>query len=114
MRALRDRLEQGLAAGFSGQLVVNGGSAERLPQTSNVAFLGIEYGVLFATGQLMTSSQPLLTIVGFQFVPVFIIIGTVASYLFWKTGRIFTGVVVLTLLVPSILVASTAVQGIPW
>jgi pimeloyl-ACP methyl ester carboxylesterase len=79
-----------------------------------VAFLGIEYGVLFATGQLMTSSQPLLTIVGFQFVPVFIIIGTVASYLFWKTGRIFTGVVVLTLLVPSILVASTAVQGIPW
>lgn len=42
MRALRDRLEQGLAAGFSGQLVVNGGSAERLPQTSNVAFLGID------------------------------------------------------------------------
>lgn len=79
-----------------------------------VAFLGIEYGVLFATGELMTSSQPLLTIVGFQFVPVFIIIGTVASYLFWKTGRIFTGVVVLTLLVPSILVASTAVQGVPW
>jgi len=79
-----------------------------------VAFLGIEYGVLFATGELMTSSQPLLTIVGFQFVPVFIIIGSVASYLYWKTGRIFTGVVVLTLLVPSILVASTAVQGVPW
>ncbi len=79
-----------------------------------VGFLGIEYGVLFATGELMTSSQPLLTIVGFQFVPVFIIIGTVASYFFWKTGRIFTGVVVLTLLIPSILVASTAVQGTPW
>ncbi|MDA8293881.1 MAG: alpha/beta hydrolase [Actinomycetota bacterium] len=79
-----------------------------------VGFLGLEYGVLFATGQLLTSSQPLLTIVGDQFLPVFIIIGTVASYFFWKTGRIATGVVVLTLLIPAIMVASTATQGIPW
>ncbi len=79
-----------------------------------VGFLGVEYGMALATGQIMTSSQPLLTIVGFQFVPVFIIVGTVASYLFWKTGRIYTGVVVLTLLIPSILVANTAVHGVPW
>jgi len=79
-----------------------------------VGLLGVEYGMAFATGQIMTSSQPLLTIVGFQFVPVFIIIGTVASYLFWKTGRIYTGVAVLTLLIPSILVANTAVHGVPW
>lgn len=79
-----------------------------------IGFLGLEYGVLFATGQLLTSSQPLLTIVGDQFLPIFIIIGTVASYFFWKTGRIYTGVVVLTLLIPAIVVASTATQGIPW
>jgi hypothetical protein len=79
-----------------------------------VGFLGVEYGMALATGQIMTFSQPLLTIVGFQFVPVFIIVGTVASYFFWKTGRIYTGVVVLTLLIPSILVANTAVHGVPW
>jgi pimeloyl-ACP methyl ester carboxylesterase len=79
-----------------------------------VGFLGVEYGMALATGMIMTSSQPLLTIVGFQFVPVYIIVGTVASYLFWKTGRIYTGVAVLTVLIPAILVASTAVQGAPW
>jgi pimeloyl-ACP methyl ester carboxylesterase len=79
-----------------------------------VGFLGLEYGVLFGTGELLTSSQPLLTIVGFQFVPIFILIGTISSYFFWKTGRIWTGVVVLTTFIPAIIVAGTATQGIPW
>jgi len=70
--------------------------------------------VLFSTGELLTSSQPLLTIVGDQFLPFFVIIGTVASYFFWKTGRIYTGVVILTLAIPAIIVAGTATQGIPW
>jgi cysteine desulfurase len=39
---LRDRLELGLAAGYGGQIVVNGSLAARLPHTSNLAFLGIE------------------------------------------------------------------------
>jgi cysteine desulfurase len=39
---LRDRLESELARGFDGQLVINGAGAERLPQTSNVAFVGLD------------------------------------------------------------------------
>jgi cysteine desulfurase len=42
MRRLRQRLEAALAEGYDGQLIVNGAGAERLPHTSNVAFLGLE------------------------------------------------------------------------
>ena len=42
LRRLRDRLEAGLAAGYAGETVINGSPAERLPHTSNLAFVGIE------------------------------------------------------------------------
>jgi cysteine desulfurase len=42
MRGLRDRLEAGLAAGYAGEVVVNGAAAQRLPNTSNVALVGLE------------------------------------------------------------------------
>jgi len=42
LKNLRDRLESGLAAGYWGQIVVNGSAVARLPHTSNLAFLGIE------------------------------------------------------------------------
>jgi cysteine desulfurase len=42
---LRDRFEAGLRAGFP-ELVVNGSGAARLPQTSNVAFAGLDGQVL--------------------------------------------------------------------
>jgi len=42
---LRDRFESGLKSGFPA-LVVNGSGAERLPQTSNVAFPGLDGQVL--------------------------------------------------------------------
>lgn len=76
--------------------------------------LGLEYGVLFSTGELATSSQPLLSIVGFQFIPVFAIVGTVLSYFFWKTGRIYTGLVAAATFVTCIMVAGTALQAPPW
>lgn len=76
--------------------------------------LGVEYGVLFTTGELATSSQPLLTIVAYQFVPVFLIVGTVLGYFFWKTGRVFAGLVASALLITGIIVASTALQALPW
>jgi cysteine desulfurase len=41
LTALRDRFEERLRAGFS-DLVVNGANAARLPQTSNVAFPGLD------------------------------------------------------------------------
>jgi cysteine desulfurase len=42
---LRDRFESGLRAGYPG-LVVNGASASRLPQTSSVAFPGMDGQIL--------------------------------------------------------------------
>jgi cysteine desulfurase len=42
---LRDRFEAGLRAGFP-ELVVNGSNAERLPQTSNLAFAGLDGQIL--------------------------------------------------------------------
>lgn len=79
-----------------------------------IGLIGVEYGASWATGQLATPTQPLLAIVAFQFVPIFVIIGTLLSYFFWKTGRIWTGVFVSTLLITGMLVANTALQSPPW
>lgn len=45
MTRLRLRFEEGLAAGLPG-IVVHGTAAERLPQTSNIAFLGLDAQIL--------------------------------------------------------------------
>lgn len=82
-----------------------------------VALIGIEYGGSWATGQLTTvnnSSGALLSIVGFQFIPLFLIVGTVLSYFFWKTGRIWTGAFLCSILVPAMIVTNSALQGKPW
>jgi len=79
-----------------------------------VGLIGLEYGVLWATGELATSSQPLLAILAFQFVPVFLIVGAVLSYFFWKTGRIWTGVFVCSLLITTLIVTGQALQAVPW
>ena len=79
-----------------------------------VGLLAIEYGVLGATGELATSSQPLLAIVAFQFVPIFLLVGPLLSYFFWKTGRIYTGAFAAALLITSMIVMNTALQAPPW
>ena len=45
MAALRDRFELGLRAGYP-ELIVNGATADRLPQTSSVAFPGLDGQIL--------------------------------------------------------------------
>jgi cysteine desulfurase len=45
LQALRDRFEMGLRSGYP-ELVVNGGAALRLPQTSNVALPGLDGQIL--------------------------------------------------------------------
>ena len=77
-------------------------------------FIACEYGVALASGELLTSSQPLLSIVAFNFIPIYLLIGTVLSYFFWRTGRIYTGIVVASILVTGIVVTGTAVQGVVW
>jgi cysteine desulfurase len=46
MRNLRDRLEQEIAAGYPCAIVI-GAAAERLPNTSNIAFVGLDRQALF-------------------------------------------------------------------
>ncbi|MHB1555703.1 MAG: hypothetical protein ACYCSX_17990 [Acidimicrobiales bacterium] len=37
-----------------------------------IGLIGVEYGASWATGQLATATQPLLAIVAFQFIPIFL------------------------------------------
>ena len=37
-----------------------------------IALIGVECGASWATGQLATATQPLLAIVAFQFIPIFL------------------------------------------
>jgi len=74
LRELRDALEARLVAGYRGKIVVHGRSAERLPQTSNLAFIGIDRqallmaldqaGVACSTGSACASgsSEPSLVL----------------------------------------------------
>jgi cysteine desulfurase len=63
--ALRDRLEAAILGGLD-DVSVNGGGAPRLPNTTNLAFAGVEASALLvslpdvaaATGSACTSSQP--------------------------------------------------------
>jgi pimeloyl-ACP methyl ester carboxylesterase len=77
-------------------------------------FIALEYGVLLATGELLTSGQPLLSIVSFQFIPIYLLIGAILSFFFWRTGRLYSGIVIASLLITGIVVANTATQGLVW
>jgi cysteine desulfurase len=46
MRNLRDRFEQTIRAGYRDAIVI-GAAAERLPNTSNIAFVGLDRQALF-------------------------------------------------------------------
>lgn len=75
-----------------------------------VLFLLAEYIPLLFGGTLFTVDQPLLVIVAYQFVPVYIIIAAISTYFFRKTGRIYTGAFINGIFITSLIVASTATQ----
>lgn len=75
-----------------------------------VVFLLVEYIPLLSGHTLTTANQPLLAIVAFQFVPVYIIVASVSTYFFHKTGRIYAGAFINGILITAIIVASTATQ----
>ena len=73
-----------------------------------VAFLGVQYGYLFATGALPVPLTALQTIIAFQFVGVLVGVGAVSTYSFHRTGRVWVGAVLNALLVTWLVVASQA------
>ena len=75
-----------------------------------VLFLLVEYIPLLAGNTLTTADQPLLAIVAYQFVPVYIIVASISTYFYHKTGRIYAGAFINGILITAIIVASTATQ----
>lgn len=76
-------------------------------------FLAWDYIPLFAGGTLRLAairSASLFGIVMFQYIPIFAIVGWVTTYFYRKTGHIYVGVFVNTMLVTWIIVASQAIH----
>jgi len=75
-----------------------------------VLLLAVQYGVLL-TGSPPPVVQPLLTVLAFQFVALLSIVTAVSTYFFRRTGRVWVGAFVNSLLVALVLVAGTATHA---
>ena len=73
-----------------------------------VILLLIQYIGLFTRGQLTYSAEPLLSIVGIQFVPILAIVAAISTYFFRKTGRIYVGAFLNAIFVTWYIVAGQA------
>ena len=73
-----------------------------------VVLLAIAYVWLFAAGALPPLFDPLVTIVGLQFVPVLAMTAIVAVFCFRRTGEVWPGALVSGLLVTWYIVAGQA------
>lgn len=76
--------------------------------------LVVQYAPLLSGGTLALASQPLLSIVAFQFFPVLFVAGLISTFCFERTGSIYTGAFVNGILVTWYLVAGTATQAVPF
>lgn len=79
-----------------------------------VILLLAQYLPLFLGDTLLVASQPLLTIVAIQFVPLLALIAVISTWCFHRTNNIYTGVFVNSLLVTWYIVAGTATQAVPF
>ncbi len=79
-----------------------------------VILLLIQYLPLLSGGTLAIPSQPLLSIVAFQFVPLLFMVGAVSTFCFERTGNIYTGAFINGLFVTWYMVAGTATQAVPF
>ena len=75
--------------------------------------LGAQYACLFATGLLLTPSEPLNTIVAIQFVPLLAIIGLIAAFTWRRTNSYVPGAVICALFITWYIVAGTAAHWSP-
>lgn len=77
-----------------------------------LVFLAIVYGVLFATGHLLTGFDPLSTVVAIQFLPLMAVIATIATFTWRRTNSYVPGALICSLFVTWYVVAGTATQVI--
>lgn len=74
-----------------------------------ILFLVLQYGMLFATGKALYPAQALNGIMLIGFVPILLVAALYARGLYKRTGNIYTGAFVNTLLMTLIAVANTIV-----
>jgi pimeloyl-ACP methyl ester carboxylesterase len=67
-----------------------------------------QYIPFWAGGTLNIAKEPLLTILGYQFIPILAIVALVSTYFFRKTGHIYVGSFLNAMLVTWIIVAGQA------
>ena len=78
------------------------------------ALLVVQYLPLFMGGSLAIASQPLLTIVAIQFVPLMILIASVSTWCFYRTGAVYVGAFSNALIVCWYVTAGQATQVVPF
>lgn len=99
-----------------GQLRQNGSTADRMVRAivlstlGFVSLIGYQYTPLFLGGTLALPSEPLWSIIAFQFLPLMTIVAAVSVYFHQRTGHIYVGAFVSGMLVTWIVVASQATQ----
>lgn len=105
---------RGVHAGLS----VRGDSATK-QYLSNLAalslgflvFLAAQYIPLFVSGQLLTPSEPLNTIVAIQFLPLLAIVAVIGTFTYRRTGSYLPGALISALFVTWYIVAGQATQA---
>jgi hypothetical protein len=98
--------KEGVVLGFGKEAVIN----IILLIAGYFIFLLIHYIPLFAGGTLALPDAHLSGIVLFQFIPIFAIVGLITTYFYRKTGHIYVGAFLSTMLVTWIVVAGQAIH----
>lgn len=75
-----------------------------------VGLLLVQYIPLLTGGTLANPNEPLWTIIAFQFLPLLTIVGVVNTYFNRKTGHVYVGAFISTMVLTWIVVASTAIH----
>lgn len=75
-----------------------------------IALLLVQYVPLLLGGTLAIPSEPLWTIIAFQFLPIMTIVGLVTTFFYRRTGHIYAGAFASGILVTWIVVASQAIH----
>lgn len=75
-----------------------------------LVFLAVQYGTLFATGKLLSDTQPLEVIVAMQFLPLMAIIAFISTYTYRRTASYLPGAFINALFVTWYIVAGQATQ----
>lgn len=81
--------------------------------TGSVLLLVLQYLPLLLGGTLTIASQPLLTIVAIQFVPLMVLIACISTWCFYRTGAVYTGAFINALVICWYVIAGQATQVVP-